>query len=109
MSRTELAPPSGRSFGALQVAPLSVENVIEMGGPAIAKLLKETYIRPEKAEEGFMSLQPDSRSSLLPMWTQAPTAQVTPPSVDVQSAIPALKVPQPLARNMACQVAFGRL
>src|SRR6266480_4772150 len=55
-SRTKTAPAGiGRSTGALQVTPASVERTTEMGGPALLKLLKETYIRPKNGEDGLLS------------------------------------------------------
>src|ERR1043166_6346860 len=65
--RTKTAPAGiGRFTGVLQVRPLSVERVTEMGGPPRAKLFHETYIRLAKGEAGFSSTAPDSRSSLAP-------------------------------------------
>src|SRR5436190_6388415 len=66
--RTKTAPEGiGRFTGALQVTPLSLERTTEMGGPALAKLFQETYIRLAKGEDEFSSTTPDSRSSLDPL------------------------------------------
>ena len=51
----------------LQVAPLSVEKRTWRAPPPTAKLFQETYIRPKKGEDGLLSAQPDSRSSLPPL------------------------------------------
>ena len=37
----------------------------EEGSPPTLKSFQETYIRPKKGEDGLLSAQPDSRSSLL--------------------------------------------
>src|SRR6185369_3089675 len=67
-SRTKTAPAGiGRFTGALQVRPLSVERMTEMGGPPRAKLLKEMYIRLAKGEDGFWSTTPELRSSEAPL------------------------------------------
>src|SRR5215475_923849 len=67
-SRTKTAPAGiGRFTGALQVTPLSVERTTEMGGPAVAKLLKEMYIRLAKGEDAFWSTTPELRSSDPPL------------------------------------------
>src|SRR5438034_10941500 len=66
--RTKTAPAGiGRFTGTLQVRPLSVERVTEMGGPPREKLFQETYIRLAKGEDEFSSTAPDSRSSLPPL------------------------------------------
>src|SRR4029453_15225588 len=70
-SRTKTAPAGiGRFTGALQVRPLSVERMTEIGGPPRAKLLKEMYIRLAKGEDGFWSTTPELRSSEAPRGPQ---------------------------------------
>src|SRR5437773_12501914 len=65
--RTKTAPAGiGRFTGTLQVRPLSVERVTEMGGPPREKLLQETYMRLATGEDEVSSTAPESRSSLPP-------------------------------------------
>src|SRR5260370_42446157 len=51
-------------FGALHVAPLSVEKVSSRAPLPTLKLFHETYIRAKNGELVLLSAQPDSRSSL---------------------------------------------
>src|SRR3954454_14265888 len=50
--------------GACQVAPLSLENVTWRAPLPTLKLFHEMYIRPKNGDDGLLSAQPDSRSSL---------------------------------------------
>src|SRR5438093_5729836 len=56
--------------GACQVAPLSVEKVTWRAPTPTLKLFHETYIRPKNGDDGLLSAQPDSRSSLPLVCTQ---------------------------------------
>src|ERR1043166_7052085 len=56
--------------GACHVVPLSVEKVTWSAPLPTLKLFHETYIRPKNGDDGLLSAQPDSRSSLPLVWTQ---------------------------------------
>ena len=51
----------------VQVRPLSVEKRTEDALAAETKSFQEMYIRLAKGEDGLLSTQPDSRSSLPPL------------------------------------------
>src|SRR5437764_12817535 len=55
---------------ACHVAPLSVEKVTWRAPPPTLKLFHETYMRPKNGDDGLLSAQPDSRSSLPLVCTQ---------------------------------------
>src|SRR5436190_19704086 len=59
-----------RLTGACHVAPLSVEKVTSRAPMPTLKLFHETYIRPKNGDDGLLSAQPDSRSSLPLVCTQ---------------------------------------
>src|SRR5436190_15286876 len=48
----------------LQVVPLSVERLTTRAPAPMLKSFQETYMFPKCGEEGLLSAQPDSRSSL---------------------------------------------
>src|SRR5215469_4266538 len=57
-------------IGACHVVPLSVEKVTWRAPPLTLKLFHETYMCPKNGDDGLLSAQPDSRSSLLLVCTQ---------------------------------------
>src|SRR6476646_8987492 len=54
----------------LQVTPLSVERLTTRAPAPMLKSFQETYMFPKCGEEGLLSAQPDSRSSLPLVCTQ---------------------------------------
>ena len=81
-------------FGRDQVAPPSAENVTMIGSPKNVKTLprncvQETYTRPKKGEDGFLSAQTSSLSLNLKPWPPAATtgaSQLTPSSSERETA-----------------------
>ena len=51
-------------ISGLQVTPLSVERLTTRAPTPTPKSFQETYMFPKCGEEGLLSAQPDSRSSL---------------------------------------------